>query len=56
MSEKRQDLLARAKAKRVYELRKQGVSVRETAEIVGCEKAQVRKYELMGERLQGAQL
>lgn len=56
MSEKRNEALARAKAKRVYDLRKQGVSVRETAEIVGCEKSQVRKYELMGERLQGVQL
>lgn len=53
MSEKRTEVLARAKAKRVYELRRQGISVRETAEIIGCEKSQVRKYELMGERLQG---
>lgn len=55
MSKKRSDVLARAKARRVYELRQQGVSVREVSEIVGCEKNQVRKYELMGQRLQGVE-
>lgn len=55
MSKNRADAISRARAKRVYELRRQGISVRETAEIIGCEKSQVRKYELMGERLQGVE-
>lgn len=40
-----------ARAIRIYNLRKSGVSVRETAEIVGVHKGSIRSLQLLGERL-----
>lgn len=47
MAEKR----AQALAKRVYRLRAEGISVRETAELVGVHKGRIRTLQLLGERL-----
>lgn len=40
-----------AQAIRIANLRKSGVSVRETAEIVGVHKEKIRNLQLLGERL-----
>lgn len=47
----RYDLMRQARARRVYQLRAEGISVKQTAELVGCHKAQVRALQLLGERL-----
>jgi biotin operon repressor len=47
----RYELMRQARAKRVYQLRADGISVKQTAELVGCRKAQVRALHLLGERL-----
>lgn len=46
-SEKRCQALAR----RVYRLRADGVSVKQTAELVGVHKGRVRTLQVLGERL-----
>jgi len=51
MSGTSSDLRAQALAKRVYRLRAEGISVRETAQIVGIHKGRVRTLQLLGERL-----
>lgn len=45
-----------AKAKRVASLRAMGLSVKETANEVGCAREQVRTLQLLGERLLSIQL
>lgn len=40
-----------ARAIRIYKLRAEGVSVRETAKLVGVHKGQIRTLQLLGERL-----
>lgn len=50
-SKERQALQSRLRAKRVYELRAMGLSVKETAEEAGCRRDQVRTLQLLGERL-----
>ncbi|KPA87323.1 hypothetical protein PF66_06233 [Pseudomonas asplenii] len=45
------DKRAEALAKRVAKLRSEGVSVRETAEIVCVHKGRIRTLQLLGERL-----
>lgn len=47
----RYELMRQARARRVYQLRAEGISVKQTAELVGCHKAQVRALQLLGERL-----
>ncbi|AZD50536.1 hypothetical protein C4K20_5145 [Pseudomonas chlororaphis subsp. aurantiaca] len=51
MSGTKAELRAHAQAKRVYKLREQGLSVRETAALVGIHKGRVRTLQLLGERL-----
>lgn len=50
-STERAKLQNQAKAKRVAGLRAMGLSVKETAAEVGCDRAQVRALQLLGERL-----
>ncbi|UJW20809.1 MULTISPECIES: hypothetical protein [Pseudomonas] len=45
------ELRNHALAKRVYKLRLEGVSVKQTAEAVGIHKGKVRSMQLLGERL-----
>lgn len=51
MSSVRDELQNRAKARRVYRLRNDGVSCKDVAILVGCRKDQVRRLQLLGERL-----
>lgn len=50
-SKERQALQCQARAKRVAQLREMGLSVKETASEVGCDRAQVRPLQLLGQRL-----
>lgn len=42
-AKERKNIQDKARAARVHALRQQGVSVREVAELVGCQRDQVRK-------------
>lgn len=50
-SKERNQIQCRARAKRVYQLRAMGLSVSETATEVNVNPEQVRKLQLLGERL-----
>lgn len=50
-SKERQVLQCQARAKRIAKLREMGMSVKETAAEVGCDRAQVRPLQLLGQRL-----
>lgn len=45
------EMRSHALAKRVYKLRADGISVKQTAEIVGVHKGRIRTLQLLGERL-----
>jgi len=51
MSGSKAQLRSQALARRVHTLRAEGISVRETAQLCGVHKAQVRKLQLLGERI-----
>lgn len=53
-SKERNQLQCQARAKRVYQLRAMGMSVKETAAEIGCDRDQVRTLQLLGERLLSA--
>lgn len=50
-SKERNQLQCQARAKRVYQLRAMGLTVKETAVEVNINPEQVRKLQLLGERL-----
>lgn len=50
-SKERNQLQSQARAKRVYQLRAMGLSVKETAAEVNVNPEQIRKLQLLGERL-----
>lgn len=50
-SKQRNQLQRQARAKRVYQLRAMGLSVKETAAEVDCKREHVRMLQLLGERL-----
>lgn len=50
-SKERNQLQCQARAKRVYQLRAMGLTVKETAAEVNVNPEQVRKLQLLGERL-----
>lgn len=45
------DKRSQALAKRVYKLRLDGISCKQTAELVGVHKGRIRTLQLLGERL-----
>jgi hypothetical protein len=49
------ELRSQALARRVYQLRSEGISVKQTAELVGIQKDRVRTLQLLGERLMQVQ-
>lgn len=53
-SKERKKLQCQARAKRVHQLRAMGLSVKDTAAEVGCDREQVRPLQLLGERLLSA--
>lgn len=54
-SKERNQLQCQARAKRVYQLRAMGLTVKETAAEIGCERVQVRTLQILGERLLSAE-
>lgn len=51
MSGSGSELRSQALARRVFKLRKDGMSVKQTAELTGVSKERVRTLQLLGERL-----